>query len=409
MNEIMDAYVARQPIFNRRKKIFGYELLFRDATARFSPEIDGDTATSTVLGNTFFNIGIDALSGGKKSFINFTENLLVKKIPLLLPTGETVIEILETVRPTPELIAACQEMVKKGCTLALDDFAYTPELKPLIDLAHIIKFDFRLSSTDQIASYLEQIPRRNGLNMLAEKIETYQEFEQAKAMGFDYFQGFFFCKPQLVKGKQIAAAQLNLLQIMAAVNRADFDFSTLEKLIAPDVSLSYKLLKYINSAFFAKARQITSIQQALVYMGEAEIRRFVSLIAMSNLAKGKPDELIRVSCIRGKFCELLGALADQRCDPGELFTLGMFSLIDAIVDQPMARVMKELPLSESIKNALSDRRGELIGYLALVENYEKGLWALVGRLAEALKIPSDHLEEAYRKACAWANTFSEPE
>jgi len=405
----MDAYVARQPIFNRRKKIFGYELLFRDATARFAPEIDGDTATSTVLGNTFFNIGIDTLSGGKKSFINFTENLLVKKIPLLLPTEGTVIEILENVRPTPELIAACQEMVKKGCTLALDDFAYSPELKPLIDLAHIIKFDFRLSSTDQIASYLEQIPRRKGLNMLAEKIETYQEFEQAKEMGFDYFQGFFFCKPQLVKGKQISGSQLNLLQIMAAVNRADFDFSALESLIAPDVSLSYKLLKYINSAFFAKARQITSIQQALVYMGEAEIRRFVSLIAMSNLARGKPGELIRVSCIRGKFCELLGALTEHRCDPGELFTLGMFSLIDAIVDQPMDRVMKELPLSESIKSALCDRRGELIGYLALVENYEKGLWALVGRLAEALKIPSEPLAEAYRKACAWANTFSEPE
>jgi len=405
----MDAYVARQPIFNRRKKIFGYELLFRDATARFAPEIDGDTATSTVLGNTFFNIGIDTLSGGKKSFINFTENLLVKKIPLLLPIGGTVIEILENVRPTQELIAACQEMVKKGCTLALDDFAYSPALKPLIDLAHIIKFDFRLSSTDQIASYLEQIPPRKGLNMLAEKIETYQEFEQAKEMGFDYFQGFFFCKPQLVKGKQISGSQLNLLQIMAAVNRADFDFSALESLIAPDVSLSYKLLKYINSAFFAKARQITSIQQALVYMGEAEIRRFVSLIAMSNLARGKPDELIRVSCIRGKFCELLGALTDHRYDPGELFTLGMFSLIDAIVDQPMARVMKELPLSESIKSALCDRRGELIGYLALVENYEKGLWALVGRLAEALKIPSDSLTEAYRKACAWANTFSEPD
>ena len=405
----MDAYVARQPIFNRRKKIFGYELLFRDATARFAPEIDGDTATSTVLGNTFFNIGIDTLIGGKKSFINFTENLLVRKVPLLLPMKGTVVEILEDVQPTPELIAACREMVDKGYMLALDDFTYSPELRPLIDLAQIIKFDFRLSSIDQIEAYLQQIPRRNGLHILAEKIETYEEFKHAKEMGFDYFQGFFFCKPELVKGKQISGSQLNLLQIMAEVNRADFEFSRLERLIAPDVNLSYKLLRYINSAFFAKAQQITSIQQALVYMGEAEIRRFVSLIAMSNLAKGKPDELIRVSCIRGKFCELLGTLAGARGASGELFTLGMFSLIDAIVDQPMTSVMKELPLSERIKNALCYRRGELVGFLGLMENYEKGRWALVGRLADALNISRDKLPEQYLQACRWANTFPAPE
>ena len=405
----MDAYIARQPIFNRRKKIFGYELLFRDATARFAPEIDGDTATSTVLGNTFFNIGIDTLIGGKKSFINFTQNLLVRKVPLLLPKQETVVEILENVQPTPDLIAACQEMVKKGYTFALDDFAYSPELQPLIDIAHIIKFDFRLSSMDEIESYLKQIPKRTGLSLLAEKVETYDEFKQAKQMGFDYFQGFFFCKPELIKGKEISGSQLNLLQIMAEVNRADFEFSSPEKLIAPDVSLSYKLLRYIISAFFAKAQEITSIQQALVYMGEAEIRRFVSLIAMSNLAKGKPDELIRASCIRGKFCELLGAVTVTQVSSAELFTLGMFSFIDAIVDQSMASVMKDLPLSERIKNALCYRRGELIGYLGLMEYYEKGQWALVGRLADALQISRAKLPQIYQQACEWANTFPESE
>ncbi len=405
----MDAYVARQPIFNTRKKIFGYELLFRDSTAKFAPDIDGDTATSTVLANTFFNIGIDTLIGGKKSFINFTQNLLVRKVPLLLPKEETVVEVLENVEPTSELIDACQEMVNKGYTLALDDFEYSPELDPLINLAHIIKFDFRLSSMDQIASYLQQLPKRNGLKMLAEKVETYDEFEQAKQMGFDYFQGFFFCKPQLVKGKDVSGPQLNLLQIMAEVNRADFEFSSLEKLIAPDVSLSYKLLRYINSAFFAKAKEITSIQQALVYMGEAEIRRFVSLMAMSNLGKGKPDELIRAACIRGKFCELMGGLSSDRSSSAELFTLGMFSLIDAIVDQPMMTVMKDLPLSERIKDALCHRRGELIGYLGLMECYEKGEWPLVARLADALRIPQDKLPKLYQQACEWANTFPESE
>ena len=170
-------------------------------------------------------------------------------------------------------------------------------------------------------------------------------------MGFNLFQGFFFCKPELITGKEIPGSQLALLQIMAEVNQPDFDIDKVETLISPDVSLSYKLLRYINSAFFAKAQRISSIEQALVYMGEAEIRRFTSLIAMSNLAKGKPGELIRVACIRGKFCEVVGSVVKEPVKPAELFTLGIFSLIDAILDQPMAKVMKELPLEEDIKTA----------------------------------------------------------
>ncbi|MFZ1982847.1 MAG: HDOD domain-containing protein [Desulfatitalea sp.] len=401
----MDSYVARQPIFNSRKQIFGYELLFRDGAAAYTPDIDGDIATSTVLGNAFFNIGFDTLTGGKKTFINFTQNLLIKKVPLLLPKQETVVEILENVQPIPELIAACREIAEKGYTMALDDFVFTPDLKPLIELAHIIKFDFRLSSMEQIQSYLNQIERHNGLQLLAEKVETPEEFKRAKELGFEYFQGYFFCKPELVKGKEIAGSQMVLLQIMAEVNKADFKFNELERLIAPDVSLSYKLLRYINSAFFAKSQTTTSIQQALVYMGEAEIRRFVSLVAMSGLAKGKPDELIRAACIRGKFCELLANGKTGTASSSELFTLGMFSLIDAIVDQPMEKIMRELPLADKIKSALVDRKGDLMGYLGLMEFYEKGQWPLVTRVAAALDIAESKLPDFYRQACKWANTF----
>lgn len=405
----MDAFVARQPIFNHRKKLFGYELLFRDHAARFTPGTDGDLATSTVLGNTYFIIGADTLTGGKKSFINFTQNLLEQRVPLLLPKDGTVVEILEDAKPTPALIAACRELVSKGYTLALDDFTYSPELEPLIELAHIIKLDFRATPLHDIQTYIERIPRRDGLRLLAEKVETYDEFKVARKMGFDYFQGFFFCKPELIKGKDIPGSQLNLLQIMATVNQPDFDFKNLEQLITPDVSLSYKLLRYINSAFFAKAREIASIQQALVYMGESEIRRFVSLIAMSNLARGKPGELIRASCIRAKFCELLATISPIPQSAAQLFTLGMFSLIDAIVDQKMARVMQELPLAESIKSALVHRQGGLIGYLALVEYYEKGQWMRFDRVTAALKIPKDKVPELYRQACDWADTFPEPD
>ncbi|MBT8338446.1 MAG: HDOD domain-containing protein [Desulfatitalea sp.] len=403
----MDAYVARQPIFNRQKKIYGYELLYRNAEAKYVQGIDGDEATATLLGNSFLNIGIDTLIGGKKSFINFTQNLLLNKAPLLLPSGETVVEILENVDPTPELIAACREISSKGYTIALDDFVYKPELEPLIETADILKFDFRLSSPDEISAYLKQIEQRDTLHLLAEKVETQQEFELAKEMGFNYFQGFFFCKPELIRSRQISGAQLNLLQLMAAVNQPGFNFDDLERLITPDVGLSYKLLRYINSAFFAKAQEIVSIQQALVYMGESEIRRFVSLIAMSNLGQGKPDELIRISCIRGKFCELLATAASTPASPAELFTLGMFSLLDAILDQPMAQIMRDLPLGKNIKDALVNRKGELLGYLGLMEFYEKGLWPLVHRVTKALQLPMAKLPAIYREACEWANTFTE--
>lgn len=401
----MKAYVARQPIFNKSRNIFGYELLFRDGTAAFMPDIDGDVATNTVLSNSLFSIGLDSLLGGKKAFVNFTQNLLTNKLPLLLPKETMVIEILEDIDPTPELIEACREMSEKGYTLALDDFTYSDELRPLITLADIIKFDFRLTSLDKIQSYIKLMPPKNGRLLLAEKVETYDEFKNAVDMGFEYFQGYFFCKPELIKGKKIADSQFSLLRIMAEVNKADFDFDSIETLIAPDIGLSYKLLRYINSAYFAKANAIESIKQALVYMGESEIRRFISLVAMDGLATGKPDELVRTACIRGKFCELMSTESPLGASPNELFTLGMFSLIDAIVDQAMDQVMEELPLSNRIKRALTKRQGDLAVFLALVETYEKGDWAHVAQLSNILKIGENHLPGLYLEACHWSTNL----
>jgi EAL and modified HD-GYP domain-containing signal transduction protein len=359
-----------------------------------------------VLGNSLFSIGMENLVDGKKSFINFTQNLLIKKIPLLLSKSTIVVEILEDVKPTPEVLAACREMSQKGYTLALDDFTYAPELAPLLEIANILKLDFQASTLAEIRTLVGLVQKYSHLRLLAEKVETYTQFQSAKELGFDYFQGYFFCKPEIVKGKEIAGSQMSLLQIMAVVNQPDFDFGSIEKLIARDVNLSYKLLRYINSAFFATAREIASIQQALVYMGEVEIRRFVSLVTMSHLAQGKPDELIRMSCIRGKFCELLGSMTRTSVPPDGLFTLGMFSLIDAIVDQPMERVMRELPLADNIKSALVYRKGELIGYLGLIEYYEKGQWAIMGRVADALHLPQEQLPEIYRQACQWSAAFT---
>ena len=400
---MQNVYVARQPIFDGNKNIYAYELLFRDGTANYMPDIDGDVATTSLLTNTIFTIGLDTLTGGKKAFINFTENLLEKKVPLLLPKGTTVIEILEDVKPNSLLIDACKQMAEDGYLIALDDFVYKPELEPLISLANIIKFDFRSTSKEAIDAYLSEISQSN-LCLLAEKIETHEELDAAKRMGFELFQGYFFCKPEILQGREIKGNQLNLMMIMAQINSDTFSWDELEQLISRDIGLSYKLYKYLNSAFFSRVSKVSSVKQALVYLGENEFRRFVSLIAMSQLAKGKPNELIRAACIRGKFCELLGTeVQEKTSSPSEMFTLGMFSLIDAVIDQPMDKILSKLPLSSKIKNALVDAKGRLAGYIELSRSYEAGRWDRVSRLSHALKLDDEILSNAYLRACQWSN------
>lgn len=397
-----NVYVARQPIFDCNLKIHAYELLFRDGAANYVPDVDGDEATTALLANTFFTIGMDILAGGRKTFINFTQNLLEKKVPLLLPQESTVIEVLEDVTPSAALIEACSQMSDAGYTIALDDFVYLPELDPLIAMADIIKFDFRLTPKPKIDEYLSQLGRRD-ICLLAEKVETHEEFEIARRMGFDLFQGYFFCRPEIVEGREIQASQVNLMMIMAQINDDSFNRDELETLISRDMGLAYKLFKYINSAFFARASKVSSVKQALVYMGEKETRRFVSLIAMSRLAEGKPDELVRAACIRGKLCELLGDLAGESVPPSEMFTLGMFSLIDAVIDQPMEKILADLPLSVQIKSALTSDKGRLAGYIELVRSYESGCWERVLRLAGALKIDAGSIPQLYMEACRWSD------
>ncbi len=399
---MQDVYVARQPIFDKYKNIYAYELLFRDGAANYVPDIDGDVATTTLLVNTFFTIGMDTLAGGRKSFINFTQNLLEKKVPLLLPKETTVIEILEDVKPGPVLIDACRQMAADGYTIALDDFVYLPELEPLIAMADIIKFDFRLTPKALIDAYLGQLSRNN-LCLLAEKVETHDEFEAAQKMGFELFQGYFFCKPEIIQAREIQGSQLNLMMMMAQINSDTFSCDELERLIARDMGISYKLFKYLNSAFFARASKVSSVKQALVFMGENEIRRFVSLIAMSRLAEGKPNELIRAACIRGKFCEFLGTAAHEKTAPSEMFTLGMFSLIDAVIDQPMDKILAQLPLSSQIKRALIEAKGRLAGFIELVRSYETGQWDRVSRLSQALKLKDKTLPALYLEACKWSD------
>ncbi|MBU0994360.1 MAG: HDOD domain-containing protein [Proteobacteria bacterium] len=401
----MDAFIARQPIFNEKKQLFAYELLFRDGLSNFMPDIEGDVATSKLLSSTYFTIGIDKITNGKRAFINFTENLLVDEFPLLFPKETTVIEILEDVNPNENVIRVSQKFSANGYLLALDDFVFHPDLKPLIALADIIKIDFRQTPPDEIERYISE-GHLQGAKLLAEKVETYEEFNLALELGFEYYQGYFFSKPEIIKGSDISSSQFRLLEIVASVNKPDFEFDTVEKLVQSDLSISYKLLRCINSVFFKRKGEITSIRQALVYLGQNEIRRFVSLIALSSVTTVKPTELIRSCCIRARFCELLSSVSECAEPADELFTIGLFSNIDAVLDQPMADIMAKLPLSPKIVSTLTKGRNELSKYLSLSKCYEIGDWQSVRNLAAELCIAEENIPPIYLKACEWANAIA---
>ena len=401
----MDIYVARQPIFDIKKCIFGYELLFRADMANFFPDIEGDSATSKLLSNSFFNIGIEKIAGSNLAFINFTQELLLKQLPLMFSQDRLVVEILEDVQPERDVIEACQEIALNGYIIVLDDFFYKPSLEPLIEVADIIKIDVKATPLEEVGDLVKKMTER-GVDLLAEKVETHDEFNRALEMGFRYFQGFFFSKPEVLTGKEISTPQMQLLEIMAEVNKENFEFNRLEKMIVRDASISYKLMRLINSTYFKRAKEISSIRQAIVMIGEVGIRRFLSLISMAGLAGNKPDELIKVSLVRAKFCELLGNHPGSRVETSELFTLGLFSLIDAIMDDTMENLMSQIPISGNIKEVLISGTGDLSGYLTLVESYERGDWEEIEDATNIMGIDQSDLPRQYMESLGWADSLN---
>jgi EAL and modified HD-GYP domain-containing signal transduction protein len=400
----MNTYIARQPIFSQAKKIQAYELLFRDGIVDFFPKIDDSSATSRVLSSTFFSSDIEQITNGKKAFINFNRDLINQRIPQLFPSQITTIEILEDVEPDEPFLESCRYLSSKGYKIALDDFQYRRDLDALIPIADIIKMDFLSTDPDTLREYVHLFSRKGHI-LLAEKVETMEQFKMACDMGFTYFQGYFFSKPELMRETEIPAIKMNLLQIMSEAENDGFRINEMERLIERDVGISYKLLRYLNSPFFRTRNEIRSIRHAILMLGEKGLRRFLSVIVMSELSQDKPDELIKSSIIRAKLCENLGVLKNRGIDPSQLFTLGLFSLIDAILDSPMEQVLTRLPLSRDIKDALLHRESCLIPYLRLAESYERGNWDEVAILGSSLGIDTKRLPEIYFRALGWADAL----
>jgi c-di-GMP-related signal transduction protein len=401
----VDVFVARQPIFTKRQKLFAYELLFRDSYENACTCTDGDRATSDVICNSFFAIGMDILTGGKLAFINFTENLLKQEIPLLLPREVVVVEILETVEPTPSLLAACIKLKQAGYLLALDDFVFQPKFIPLLDICDIIKVDFLTTIGHDRKRIMHDVGGRN-IKFLAEKVETRADFEQAVKFGYSYFQGYFFSKPMVLKGKSAPTSKINQLRVFKVLQELDkenFTFENIEKFIMYDLALSYQLLKFINSAAFNLSSEISSVRHALVLLGKNEIIKWVSLIVMRTVGDSTTDGILVTSLVRAKFCELIAGKADLKERESELFMMGMFSLIDVFIGRSLKEIMDELPISEAVKGALLGESNEFSQIYRLTLSYESADWKSVTDFAASLDIGERNIPDLYKKAICWAD------
>ncbi len=402
----MDIFLARQPILDRNNNIYAYELLFRGGTENLFPDIDGDSASSRVLSNTFFTSDLEKITNRKKIFINFTHKLITKGIPLMFPPESTVIEILEDVQPDEDLIDACRELKRRNYMLALDDFVYREEMEPLLELANIVKLDFMNSSEEELRSYTRKLSKYN-VELLAEKVESLHDQHLGRHIGCNYFQGYFFCKPQIIKDVDIPTLKMNHLRLLSEINNEEFIVDRLEKIIMQDVSISYKLLRYLNSPFFRRSSEITSIKHAIIMLGESGLRRFVSIIVLAELNDDKPDELIKNSIIRAKICEGLSFQPGSHPSPSELFTVGLFSLIDAILGNSMENILKQLAIASNIKETLLGHKTNLHYYLMLAKHYQEGNWNEALHYAQISGIDEGNLLGIYMDAIGVADALFE--
>ncbi|GAA0564020.1 MAG: EAL domain-containing protein [Alteromonadaceae bacterium] len=395
-------YAARQPILDRNKELYAYELLFRDGLENAFPDVDGDEATSRMVEGSQFSFGLDDFLGDKPGFINFTLDTLQKKYPSMLPKEQVVIEILETIQPGKRLLAECQQLKEQGYVLALDDYIHQGVWRHFYPFIDIIKIDFRSTAADTINEIKLALTDFPHIKLLAEKVETNEEFQLALDMGFSYFQGYFFSKPEMMQSKALAPAQMTLAELLYETSKADMDLNKITQVFQRDVHLSYKLLRYSNSAIFKRRTEIETIKQALVVLGQAELKKFLSLLFTSQISSDKPAELMRMSMTRARFAEGLAEL-HGKVDTAKAFLTGLMSLMDAILDEPIDSVMNKLPLAKEIKEALIEKKGLLADYIQLIQYYEKAQWKEANQAINTLQLPNDKVPDSYHTAVQWAN------
>ena len=394
-------YVARQPIFDREEKVFGYELLFRDGLQN-AFHGDTDEASRATLDRSLL-MGLDVLCDGRRAFVNCTRDTLIKGLVTLLPSTTTVVEILESVRPDPDVFTACRNLKEAGYLIALDDYVAGDPRESLADLADIIKVEMKLTTEPERALLMKRFgPWR--CRMLAEKVETHAGFIQARDQGFVYFQGFFFRRPEMLCTRDMPANRLNYLRMLQEVSRPDLDLPGLEKLIKSEASVCYRLLRYLNSAVFGFRSEIHSVRHALSILGERDLRRWVRLVAAVGAGQEHTSDLVLSALVRGRFGELLAPHVSH--GESDLFLMGLLSLIDAMLEMPMSDVLEKIPLDHATKSVLLGQPSALRPVFQLMLAHESGEWEAAATLSASLQLNSEDVAGFYWQAQEWARTLS---
>jgi c-di-GMP-related signal transduction protein len=399
-------FVSRQPILDATGKVFGYELLHREAVSA-APGTTGEAAEAAGargLTDVVLGLGLDTLAEGKPAFLNFTRDLLVGQAATLLPSAKTVIQLRRGLQVDEQVVTVCHELHDAGYRLALD-FISDPESERLLPFVKYLKIDVRSMSTAAAATLVKRFSAGNA-KVIAEKVESADAFKEAKAAGFSLFQGYYFCRPITCRATALPQRKLAYLQLLAALRQPNVGVREIEEIVKHDVSLSYRVLRCVNSAAFGLRSEVTSIRQALVMIGVAPIRKWVSVWSIAGLTSGGTSELATVSLLRARCCELLGEKLGGRVADSEMFLLGLCSLLDAILDKPLAEAIADLPLPADVRAALLGESNVPRQILDMVIAYENGLWDEALDNARVLGLSDDSPATVYSDALKWARELS---
>ena len=403
----MYAFIARQPIFNTDMNTVAYELLFRDGMTNRFPDVSAEYATSRMISDQFLCVPSQRIAGTHTSFINFPSRMVIDGSGEALDKDSVVIEILEDAVPGAELLQAVKEMSARGYRFALDDFTLAPEWDVFLPYISILKFDVQNNTLAQIQGYLQSRNAQTAhVQYLAEKVETKAEFIIYRDAGFTLFQGYFFCRPEVIKYKRLSQNQLAIFRLQMEAGRNKPDFRIIESLIKTDLTLSYKIMRYMKHTAYKYGGNLNlsklSLSEVLMYLGENQIRRFVAVVVLASAGNDTVNELYPLSMMRGRFCELIAEKIDEPIQAENAFMCGLFSLLDTILELPMVDLMKQIAVPQSVSNALCHQEGVLADIVALCSCYERQAWEEADRLVNALGLTNEDVVAAMREATLWA-------
>ncbi|PKM50633.1 MAG: hypothetical protein CVV02_10115 [Firmicutes bacterium HGW-Firmicutes-7] len=402
----MDVFVARQPIFDRSNRVYGYELLYRtNENNFFDNSVSSNVATSILLMNTYYSFGIDYLISNQLAFINFSKALVENDIPLLLDEKNVVIELLENIKPDHHLLNKLCYLKERGFRIALDDFTFHYPYDELINLADIIKVDFLNNTLDEIMQIFLKY-KKQGKILLAEKVESYELYLWARKVGFDYFQGFYFSKPILEKKNMLQDSAYQYFRLIEKLNADEPNYKEIASIIETDVTLTYKLLKLINSRF-SLVTNISSVQHGLALLGINAFKKWLSLAMLQNIATLKTPEIVKIAMIRSQFMEKIARESSLKNSSEEITFVGILSVIDVLLEAPMKDILHNLPLSEEVKNTLLGGDTQYGIVLKILKTYELGDFENLPNICEQIHFDSNKLPKIYCKSVKWAEDLFE--